>query len=192
MGRHSERQKGRARRGSRPSLAGRGLLAVAGAVLLAACGGSGGAAKPDIVGLQTFSGLSRNHVTTAVDYPQIPPVGGDHFPAPQTCGAYDQPIHNELGVHSMEHGAVWITYRPDLPPAAVDRLRREARQSYVLVSPYPDLPAPVVASAWGLQVRLDSAEDSRLDQFVTRFRNGPQTPEPGAACTGQGFPLPLP
>lgn len=169
----------------------RGLLAVASAAVLAGCGGGGGGdAKPDIAGLQTFSGLSRNHVTTPVEYPQVPPVGGDHFPAPQTCGAYDQPIRNELGVHSMEHGAVWITYRPDLPSAAVDRLRREVRQPYVLVSPYPDLPAPVVASAWGRQVRLDSAEDSRLDQFVARFRDGPQTPEPGAACTGVGTPLP--
>jgi hypothetical protein len=54
----------------------------------------------------------------------------------------------------------------------------------VLVSPYPDLPAPVVASAWGKQLQLDSANDPRLEQFVSAFREGPQTPEPGAPCTG--------
>jgi len=138
----------------------------------------------------TFSGLSRNHVTTPVDYAQTPPVGGDHSPVPQTCGAYDQPVPNEMAVHSMEHGAVWITYRPDLPSDQVGHLRRAAGQDHVLVSPYPGLPAPIVANAWERQLRLDSASDPRLEQFISQFRSGPQTPEPGAACQGQGTPLP--
>lgn len=144
----------------------------------------------EIEGLTTFRGKGREHVTTPVSYPEVPPVGGDHAPVPQTCGAYADPIPNEQGVHSMEHGAVWITYRPDLPSQQVERLRSLAGRSHVLVSPYPGLPAPVVASAWGHQVRLDSADDPRLERFVSRFRQGPQTPEPGAACTGTGRPLP--
>lgn len=156
-------------------------------VLAAGCGGgeSGG-----ISGLRTFSDLAQNHVATLVSYPETPPVGGDHSPIPQTCGAYDQPVPNERGVHSMEHGAVWITHRPDLPAPQVARLRGQARRSHVLVSPYPGLPAPVVASAWGRQVRLDSADDPRLAKFVDEFRQGPQTPEPGAPCAGVGTPLP--
>jgi hypothetical protein len=47
-----------------------------------------------------------------------------------------------------------------------------------------DLPSPVVASAWGKQLRLDGAGDPRLERFVSAFQQGPQTPEPGAACTG--------
>lgn len=54
------------------------------------------------------------------------------------------------------------------------------------MSPYPDLPAPVVATAWGEQIRLDGVDDLRLGQFVSAFRQGPQTPEPGTACTGGG------
>jgi hypothetical protein len=84
----------------------------------------------------------------------------------------------------MEHGAVWITYQPNLPADQVDILRKAAQQSYVLVSPYPGLPSPVVASAWSNQLKLDSASDPKLDQFVRYFRQGPQTPEPGAPCTG--------
>ena len=161
--------------------------AVALVVALAGCGGGGSATSE----LRRFDGLRRNHVTTPVDYPQTPPVGGDHSPFPQTCGAYDQPVPDEQAVHSMEHGAVWITHRPDLPGPQVDSLRSYARQSHVLVSPYLGLPAPVVASAWGLQLRLESAEDPRLASFVTSYRQGPQTPEPGASCTGQGTPLVL-
>ena len=144
--------------------------------------------KPPTVGFDkvtSFSGLSRNHTQSAVHYPQTPPVGGDHNPVWQNCGFYPQPIHNENAVHSMEHGTVWITYQPNLPKDQVDQLASIARSgSFVLVSPYPGLPAPVVASAWGKQEWLHSASDPKLAQFVSTYRQGPQTPEPGAPCTG--------
>jgi hypothetical protein len=133
----------------------------------------------------TFGGLSRNHTNSAVHYAQTPPVGGDHNPVWQNCGYYAQPIHSENAVHSMEHGAVWITYRPDLPKDQVDTLASLARgRPFVLVSPYSGLPAPVVASAWGVQEWFHTAGDSGLSQFVGTYSQGPQTPEPGAACTG--------
>lgn len=141
-------------------------------------------------GVQTFQGLDRGHVQTRVDYAQTPPVGGDHFPVWQNCGFYDAPVPSGTGVHSLEHGALWITYRPGLPADQVAALRSLAgSQSFVLASPLRDLPAPVVASAWGVQLPLDDADDPRLDEFVRAYRMGPQTPEPGAPCTG-GFGRP--
>lgn len=135
--------------------------------------------------IKTFTGLSRGHVTSEVNYAQSPPVGGKHAPIPLNCGIYQQPVPAENAVHSLEHGAVWIAYRPDLQPNQVVELQGAARgHDYVIVSPYPDLPAPVVASAWGMQLRLQSAVDPRLDKFLTTFEQGPQTPEPGAACSG--------
>lgn len=139
-------------------------------------------------GVQTFNYTGGQHTRTPeepVEYTETPPVGGTHDSTWQNCGYYSQAIYNWHGVHSLEHGAVWITYRPDLPQDQVDDLKKIAEEkSYILVSPYPDLPAPVVASAWNNQLQLDSAIDSRLDQFVRYFRQGPQTPEPGAACSG--------
>ncbi|HSH81963.1 MAG TPA: DUF3105 domain-containing protein, partial [Herpetosiphonaceae bacterium] len=118
-------------------------------------------------GVQSFEVTERDHVQVPVNYPQTPPVGGDHALRWQTCGFYDVPVASENVVHSMEHGAVWITYRPDLGVEEIDSLRRLAsRWTHVLVSPFPDLPAPVVASAWGRQLRLDSAGDPRLLQFI--------------------------
>ncbi|MDQ6909919.1 MAG: DUF3105 domain-containing protein [Actinomycetota bacterium] len=118
-------------------------------------------------------------------YPQTPPVGGDHAPIWQDCGFYSKPIVAERGVHSMEHGAVWITYRPDLPPDQVSTLQKLATdQTFILVSPWPGLSAPVVASAWGKQVQLESATDPRLAELVRQFRQSPGAPEPGAACVG--------
>ena len=66
-------------------------------------------------GTQTYEIPSKDHTTEPVEYPQNPPVGGDHNPVWQNCGYYDEPVRNENAVHSLEHGAVWITYQPDLP-----------------------------------------------------------------------------
>ncbi|MDP8947436.1 MAG: DUF3105 domain-containing protein [Actinomycetota bacterium] len=137
-------------------------------------------------GVQTYDvGPGGEHTDGAVDYAQSPPAGGEHNPIWQNCGFYDEPIRSETAVHSLEHGAVWITYNPDLPQDEVERLRDLAQsEDYVLVSPYPDLDSPVVASAWGKQLNLKSAEDPDLERFIGAYSQGPQTPEPGAACTG--------
>ena len=140
---------------------------------------------PDRV--QTYDvGPAGKHTEANVNYKQNPPVGGPHNPVWQNCGYYDQPVGDENAVHSLEHGAVWITYSPDLPQDEVEHLRDLAQnQTYVLVSPYEEgLPSPVVASAWGKQLRLESASDPNLERFIGAYRQGPQTPEQGAACTG--------
>ena len=138
-----------------------------------------------IPGVVTYSNLSRQHVTGTVNYPQVPPVGGNHNAVWQNCGIYTQPIANENAVHSMEHGAVWITYQPTLSSQDVSTLTSLASgHSYVLLSPYPNLPSPVVISAWGVQLKVTSASDPRLAQFLKYYEQGPQTQEPGAACSG--------
>ncbi|MGW0803206.1 DUF3105 domain-containing protein [Nonomuraea sp. NPDC002799] len=129
------------------------------------------------------------HVATAVTYKETPPVGGEHNNYWQQCAIYDKPIHSEHAVHSLEHGAVWITYRPDLAKAQVDKLKEVAsstgQQDYMLVSPFPNLPAPVVASSWGHQLKLNSADDPKLGAFIKKYQNGADTPEAGASCGGQ-------
>lgn len=136
-----------------------------------------------IEGLIRYGALSSNHVEGSVTYAQVPPAGGDHNATWMRCDAYSEPIPNERAVHSLEHGAVWITYSPDLDEQQLNLLRATVRsQSYLLLSPYEGLPAPIVATAWGLQLHLDSADDPRLTQFIRNYRQGPQTLEPGASC----------
>jgi hypothetical protein len=90
----------------------------------------------------------------------------------------DRPVPSESAVHSLEHGAIWITYRPDLPADQIDVLSRLARaRTDVLVSRWDDgLPAPLVASSWGRQLKLESATDPRLFQFIQAFTGrGPES-----------------
>lgn len=130
-------------------------------------------------------GEAGQHTEGDVDYGQTPPAGGEHDAAWQNAGYYSSPVRAENAVHTLEHGAVWLTYSPDLPQGQVNELQQIANsRECVLVSPYPDLGAPVVASAWGKQLELEGAEDPALDRFIGTYLRGEQTPEPGAACTG--------
>jgi hypothetical protein len=134
-----------------------------------------------IPGVETFKVESATHTTDPVDYPQDPPVGGPHDPSWQKCAVYDAPLRPENAVHSMEHGAVWITYQPDLPESDREVLAKLAkRQRSLLISPYPGLEDPVVASAWGAQLRLDNVHDPRLQAFIDRYAG--IGPERGATC----------
>ena len=131
-----------------------------------------------------YDGELSPHVMGEALYAQVPPVGGPHNGVWQNCGFYTEPVYNWNAVHTLEHGAVWITYDPDLPQEDIDQLEALATQSYLLISPYPQLGDPVVASSWGRQVRLDGVDDPRLQQFITEYRQNPDTaPEPGALCS---------
>ena len=141
-------------------------------------------ASSDVPGVKSFENLSLQHNSGTIDYEQIPPVGGEHNPLWQNAGFYEQQVLEEQAVHTLEHGAVWITYRADLPKNQVEKIKSLAVKRYVLASPYSGLPSPVVASAWGKQLRLKSVDDPKLQEFILAYRKGHQTPEPGAPCTG--------
>jgi hypothetical protein len=147
--------------------------------------------------------LGHTHVPGPVTYSVTPPVGGNHNATWMNCGVYDKAVPAERAVHNLEHGAVWITYQPSLPKSEVTQLRAFFGRQTVLspagasgsrfvdLSPYPGLPAPIVVSSWGFQLRLTSPTDPRLQQFVSKFRVSQKyTPEYGAPCTaGVGTPL---
>ncbi len=147
--------------------------------------GPGKLEDPTIEGVEVFQGLSHEHVPPA-SYPHTPPVGGDHSKAWLNCGVYDEPVPNVNAVHSMEHGAVWITYRPDLSEDERNAVRRlqGLKPEYVLISPYEGLPAKVVASTWGYQLKTERVDDPRLAAFVKQYAGGDQGGEPGAPCSG--------
>ncbi|MFC4560297.1 DUF3105 domain-containing protein [Nocardiopsis mangrovi] len=143
--------------------------------------------RRNIEGLRTFDDLTNEHVAEPVDYEQTPPVGGDHHAIWQNCGTYDAPVSTMNAVHSLEHGAVWITYDPELPADQVETLNSLYTQgSYILVSPFEDgdMPAPIVASGWGSQVGVDAPDDDRLSKFLRTYERSSSVPEPGAACSG--------
>lgn len=141
--------------------------------------------------------LSQNHALGAVTYPQSPPVGGEHNQTWQTCSGivYQEPVANERAVHSLEHGAVWITYRPDLAAADLQRLRDlVSGRDYLMLSPFPGQDAPISLQAWGYQLKVDRADDPRVFRFITlaRMNAGPEIGAPCSGGTTETGPLPAP
>ena len=142
-------------------------------------------AAGDLSGVETYDHEGLQHTQGPVDYSESPPTGGEHNPIWMNCGVYDEALPDEHAVHSLEHGTVWITYEPGLAEAEVEKLEEATPDTYALLSPYEgEMDAPIVISAWGHQLELDSADDPRLKGFMEEYRQGEQTPEPGAACTG--------
>ena len=136
-------------------------------------------------GVVVYNYTGGGHVNEAVAYTESPPVGGEHNPAWQTCQFYDGRIANENVVHSLEHGAVWVTYRPDISDSDKEKLESWAGdRSFLLVSEYEDQESPFVFTAWNNQLPVESLDDKRVTQFMNYFMQGPQTPERGASCTG--------
>ena len=136
-------------------------------------------------GVQLYPELQATHTESSVTYDQTPPVGGPHNPAWLNCGVYDEEQQNENAVHSLEHGAVWITYDPaTTSDADIAALVELAPDTYSILSPYPGIGEAFAISAWGAQLRFTEVDDPAVADFLEQFWQSADSPEPGAPCTG--------
>jgi hypothetical protein len=138
---------------------------------------------PNLAAVDLREDIPNSEVPDAIDYPEVPPDGGDHAKEWQSCGLYDKAVGEETSVHSLERGTVWVTYNPDQisrkqAKAMYEKLPKDRR----IVSPYIGLPGNVVMSVWGAQLQLLSPDDPRFDLFLEEYGDGHLAPEPDAGC----------
>lgn len=146
----------------------------------------GSTADRDLAEVEEYGDLPFDHLPdgASVDYPQSPPVGGQHARTWLECGVYDEPVPEANMVHSLEHGTVWITYREDDVVAEdIAALAGQLPEDGIL-SPYPDQDAPVVITVWGRQLELAGPDDPRIGLFIAEYGAGDTAPEPSASCHG--------
>ena len=185
------------------------------ALLVSACGGSGSSTEPEPVDpapvdtvaveapeeicpdaenaaperlpvgeVQELENHGREHEVCA-SYDHTPPASGDHFPAWQNCGIYTQPIQNQTAVHSLEHGAVWVAYQPDLDASLIQAMTERLKsEKFALMAPYPGLQNPIVLTAWTRQLAVDDWSDPAIEEFLDTYfgKDSPVAPEAGASC----------
>lgn len=142
----------------------------------------------DLSLVETWEILDRTHTTDDITYEQNPPAGGAHAPVWLACGVYDEQVRDEVAVHDLEHGTVWITHDPDLSDPDRRALADQLPDNGIM-SPRDDLPSPVVVTVWGAQLQLDGADDPRLGLFLEEYGDGHTAPEFGVSCRG-GTPAP--
>lgn len=90
----------------------------------------------------------------------------------------DKELPDEQVVHNLEHGHVWISYKPDLSSEAVKVLRGFAGGT-TIVTPRSANDFDVALAAWG---RLDKfnlengqIDEQRIKDFISRYQNkGPE------------------
>lgn len=144
--------------------------------------------------LQYLMYRDASHVPdgSRVAYDRFPPVGGPHSALWAACNGvvYPTGVQNENMVHSLEHGAVWVSYNPDtISPADLSTMTDLVQgEPYLVMSAYPGQESPISLQSWAHQLAVESADDERILQFITALRANPYvTPEPGATCEQPQF-----
>lgn len=140
-------------------------------------------ALADLSDVEVYDYPASVHPSEAVEYTENPPVGGPHNQAWWNCGVYQEEIPKEHAVHSLEHGAVWLTYQPSLPADQIAALERLGQDSYMLVSPNSTQDNLIVASSWNHQLSMDELDERLVRAFIREYKEGPATPEPGGLCS---------
>ena len=119
---------------------------------------------------------SREHISqseTTQVYNSNPPTSGPHAGAIKG-GFYSEEILDINGVHNLEHGYIWITYR-NISPVAQAKLKKIAKRysGRVLVSERMANDTQIAMASWG---RLDKMTESTFDEdyalrFIKKYTN---------------------
>lgn len=129
---------------------------------------------------QEISDQGRNHVSegTQVQYSTNPPTSGPHYPNPQPGGIYDKPVPDGNLVHGMEHGAVILWYKSDIPATQSAQLKSIFSSVTVgkkIMVPRDNLDVPVALTSWGRLLKLQTIDENQIKAFMeTNEDRGPE------------------
>ncbi len=153
---------------------------------------------------KTVTGLTQLHVDacSALDYPDQPPAGGNHYPVWAAYQSYSFAVPRGFWVHDMEHGAVVYSYNcgdgcPDevaqvqalIDALPVDEECAASEPHRVVLTPDPLLDVRWGVSAWGHTLRADCVDADRFRQFyLNHFGRGPEVGVCGNGSNFDGVP----
>lgn len=123
----------------------------------------------------------KSHVPdgTEIQYNSNPPAAGLHYGTTAHAGIYDKdkaPADGYL-VHSLEHGAVILWYKSDLPQSQVEKLKKVFNESSgkKIMVPRKNLDVPVALTSWGWILKLKAIDEARIKEFIET--NNDRAPE---------------
>lgn len=141
-----------------------------------------GGARPAklLAGVAEFESQGANHIQPGSQQPQYnsnPPTSGPHYPQPAAWGIYENQLADKTLVHNLEHGGIWISYRPDLPDEQKAKLKEIAGRykSKVVLEPRAQNETLVALAAWQRLLKLDAVDETRITEFISTYKNrGPE------------------
>lgn len=121
----------------------------------------------------------RNHlpVGTKIDYNSNPPAAGPHYDEPAHAGLYDKAPADGHLVHSLEHGAVILWYKPELPKADIATLKSifDQTRGKTIMAPRQNMDTPVALTSWGRVLKLKTIDEKAIkDFFDINIDRGPE------------------
>lgn len=133
---------------------------------LTACGGSEETACGPVTrdALDPSSGLHVLPDQAIPEFTTDPPTSGAHYSLPPPTGAVEEPIEGPMQVTALEGGQVLVQHR-DLSAADVAALE-DLGSDIVVVAPNPDLPEPVVLTAWLTKQSCSGVDLDTVETFI--------------------------
>jgi|SRR3989344_1025956 len=133
---------------------------------------------------QFYEAQSREHIDIGATHPAYnsnPPSGGWHYNAPAQTGIYDKELPDEQIIHNLEHGHIWLAYKPNLAPDQIGELAEIAKDYglRIIMTPRAANDSPIAVVAWEHVYKLDRVDEATEEQikaFVAAYRNiaGPE------------------
>lgn len=128
--------------------------------------------------VEEFQIEGRDHVPagTSVEYQTNPPTSGGHLAEAKNWSVYDKEIDDKAGVHNLEHGGIWISYKDitEEDIKVLEDLGKQNSQSTV-VSPRSANNDKIVVASWGKLMRLESIDKALIQKYIDTYKN--QSPE---------------
>jgi len=139
------------------------------------------ASRPQLGELgERIAGLGQTHISLGQPHPAYnsnPPTSGWHTPQVASWGASRAEIPDEVLLHNLEHGGIWLSYKSPSDTALVEKLEALASRyrSKVIVTPRSKNDSPIAIAAWERLLKLDTYDENRIVKFINAFRNrGPE------------------
>jgi len=107
------------------------------------------------------------------DYNSNPPTSGWMYGGVAGPGVHDTEVADELLIHSMEHGAVIVHYKADLPKDQIDQIKtafNSVSGKRILV-PRSNLDAAVALTSWGRLLTLQTVDTDKIKAFIETNEN---------------------
>lgn len=126
---------------------------------------------------QKIADLGASHVARGESHPNYnsnPPTSGWHWgDGTAGPGIKDKEVPDELILHSMEHGAVVLWYKADLPKAEVESIIKvfnEASGKKIMM-PRKNLDVPVALTSWNYLLKLKTIDGNQIKAFIETNSN---------------------
>ena len=155
------------------------------------------AVSNSVEGTVDYDIVGRQHIaqgTSGSGYNSNPPSSGPHWANPAKNGIHDQVLPDEQLIHDLEHGYVWIAYRPAdavlrsstssaglKPGLSQDELNKlkeivKSDDWKVVLAPRDKNEAMVALVAWGRVLVMDQFDEGKVKDFIKTYRNrGPES-----------------